>query len=346
MPFLYIYSPSDFVSGLPDEHGAAAAGRGPFNLTLSPTAEPTVIEVSDDDGVIDEVDGNQTLVSDVTVDGTSYSAGTSVNTAYDLINTSTGHKLTSLHMGGDGYQQGAVDGVISTEPLVAGQTYTFNRERTSHRQANNYEDYVACFVAGTLIETIDGPVAVEDLAAGDLVRTKDGTSKPLRLRLHREISRADLVRNPQLRPVRITAGALGAGLPRRDLLVSPQHRMLANSPICGRMFGEQEVFLAAAKLTAMPGIYVDDTIEALTYFHLVFDAHEVIFSEGAPTESFCCGEMAMAGLTPEARAEILKLFPKLKNGRFQLKHARPLPENRMQKIAVMRHYKNKKAMIH
>lgn len=227
MPFLYIYSPSDFVGGLPDESGSAAAGSPTFTLTLKAGATPTLVEVSDDDLIFDEIDTSQTLTNAINLDGTSYAAGTSVHTAYDLINTTTGAKVTSLHFGGDGYQQGAVNGLVSTVELIPGTSYTFNTERTSHQKNNAYDDYFACFVSGTNILTSKGPLAVQDLKKGDLIETSDGSYSCLKLILSRRFSTQDLQKSPKLRPIRIMADTLGETLPKRDLLVSPQHRMLA-----------------------------------------------------------------------------------------------------------------------
>ncbi len=95
----------------------------------------------------------------------------------------------------------------------------------SHTTGWNYAD-VVCFLRGTLIETDQGPVAVEDLRAGMQVVSYDGGTKKLRLALSRVISAKEYEQNPNFHPVRIMAGALGAGLPKRDLLVSRQHRML------------------------------------------------------------------------------------------------------------------------
>ena len=52
---------------------------------------------------------------------------------------------------------------------------------------------------------------------------------------------------PKVQPVRILAGALGHGMPQRDLLVSRQHRMLVSSAICERMFGLEQVLVSAIK---------------------------------------------------------------------------------------------------
>lgn len=340
MPFVYVYSPSDFVGGLPDEQGAAAAGSGTFNLTLAPGASPTLVEIDDDDAVLDEVDYGQTLAGGVNIDGTSYGAGTTVHSAYDLINTSSGHKVTSLHFGGTGYEQGAVHGLVSTEPLVAGQTYTFNYERTSHQKANDYDDFVACFVAGNRVRTVKGELTVECLKPGDQVATLDGRIQTVRLVLKRQLMATDLITNANLRPVRITAGAMGQGLPHRDLLVSPQHRMLVSGPTCLRVFGEEEALVSARKLTELPGVYVDMEMAEVCYVHLVFDEHQIVFAEGAPSESFYFGEQAIGGLEDETWAELLQLFPNLDAPDYEFESARLLPKGKEQASFVKRLRKN------
>lgn len=344
MPFIYIYSPSDFIVAPPDEADAAAAGSATFTLMLAPGAQPTIVEITDNDSVFDEVDADQTLTSGINLDGTTYAAGTSINTAYDLINSGTGHKVTSFHFGGDGYQQGAVDGIASTIELVPGTTYTFDVERTSHTQNNQYSDYTACFAQNTLIQTPHGARPIETLRPGDMVVTGDGASQPLRLALTRAVSADELRDNPNLRPVRISRGALGAGLPARDLLVSPQHRMLVSSPIVQRMFGQNQVLISARKLTQLPGIFVDETVETVTYHHLVFTEHQIVFAENAPSESFLPAPQAMRALTPAARAEFQFLFPQ----QFQNTDPTPacmIPKGARQKKLVARHEKNARALL-
>lgn len=345
MPFLYVYSPDDFVGGLPDEVGAQADGSPNFTLTLKPGATPTLIEVTDDETIFDEVDATQSLTNSQSIDGTGYAAGATINTAYDLITTGTGHKVTNFHFGGDGYQQGAVAGLASTIPLVAGSSYTFNSERTLHSQANAYDDYVACFTTGARIATKRGLVEVQDLVVGDMIQTADNGYQPLRLIQQRSLSASDLHAKPNLRPVRIRKGALGQDLPARDMLVSPQHRFLANSAIVTRMFGTSEVLVSGKKLTGMAGIFVDETVEEITYFHLVLDRHEIMFAECAPTESFYCGPMAFATLAEAGQDEMHILFPALKSPEYTPKHARAIPDSKRQSRFALRHASNGKTVL-
>src|SRR5690606_6300515 len=92
-----------------------------------------------------------------------------------------------------------------------------------------------CFCRGTLIATRNGEVPVEKLRLGDEVLTLDHGYQPIRWLGSRKLSALALRARPALRPVEIRDGALGAGLPTRDLRLSPQHRVLLRSKVLDRM---------------------------------------------------------------------------------------------------------------
>lgn len=214
----------------------------------------------------------------------------------------------------------------------------------------DYRDFlkdfgVICFADGTLIETADGPVAVEDLRPGMMLRTADRGLQPLRLALRREVGSALLSQKRNLRPVRISAGALGAGMPTRDLRVSRQHRILVSSRICQRMFGQSEILVPAIRLTDLPGVFVEDDLKPLTYFHLVFDQHEVVFAEGIAAESLFLGENALESLTPEAREELLTLFPDAADECDKAVTLRPVPQGARLRKLMARHAKSGQPLV-
>lgn len=350
MPYLYIYQASDFiVTGLPDEVGGGnAAGSPPYSVTLAPGATPILVEVTENSGdtVFDELDSTQTITNDVTINGVFYPAGSSILTAYNLENTTTGHEVVSLHLGvSSGYHTGPVHGIVSTEPLVPGTTYTFDSSSTSHGLDNQYTDFYACFTRGARILTDKGLVPVENLAPGDMIATADNGFQKLVLRPSRKVATQELRRRPKLRPVRIIAGALGNGLPQRDLLLSPQHRMLVESPIVERILGVRQTLVAAIKLVALPGIYVDESMDEVDYFHLILGDHEIITAEGAPTESFYCGKMALESLPPEQLEELQTLFPELTQPGSAPRAARLIAAGSKQKQLIARHEKNAKPLL-
>lgn len=196
-------------------------------------------------------------------------------------------------------------------------------------------EILVCFAKGTEIRTPTGTSKVEDLQVDDSVMTADG---PQRLRWvgRRHVTRSELNHNDKFRPIRITAGALGRGLPQSDLLVSRQHRMLVSSPVAARMFGAENVLVSAIQLTALPGIHIDESVTDVTYFHLLFDAHQIVFANDAPSESLMTGPEALRALSDDARAEIAALFPQ----QDQAPAALQIPDGKRQQRLVDRLRKN------
>ena len=200
-----------------------------------------------------------------------------------------------------------------------------------------------CFSRGTLIETDHGPVAIEKLAVGDLVVTRDHGLQPIRWIGSRLLSGAALTEN--LRPVLIRRHALGDNAPSADLLVSPQHRILVRSAIAQRMFGTDEVLVAAKQLCQMDGIDIVEGLPAVEYFHMLFDRHEVVISNGAETESFFTGPVALESVGPQARAEILTIFPELADCDHRPVAARTLVPGRLGRKLAARHAHNGRPLV-
>lgn len=202
----------------------------------------------------------------------------------------------------------------------------------------------ACFASGVMIATDRGEVAVETLEVGDLVLTADAGLQPLRW-----IGRAtlDLSLTPNLRPIRIKAGALGEGLPAQDLLVSPQHRVLIRSKIAQRMFNTPEVLVAAKQLVLLDGIDSAEDIDQVTYVHLLFDQHHLVQSNGALTESLFTGPEALKRVGPAAREEILQIFPQLSDTEAAIAGvpARPLVTGRQARRMAERHAENGRHLV-
>ncbi|GHE92872.1 hypothetical protein GCM10016455_11220 [Aliiroseovarius zhejiangensis] len=205
---------------------------------------------------------------------------------------------------------------------------------------------VPCFVSGSLIDTPDGPRKIETLGVGDAVLTLDNGPQTIRWIGRQELCLRELSKKPKLAPIRITAGALGANLPLRDLCVSPQHRVLVRSPIAKRMFGAEEALIPARKLIDIPGIFVDTVKAPVTYLHMLFDSHEIVLSEGAPTESLFTGKEALKAVGDAAYDEIMALFPELSAADYLPRMARFCPpKGKHMKTLVRRHVSNRKPLL-
>ncbi|WP_095589801.1 Hint domain-containing protein [Actibacterium ureilyticum] len=176
-------------------------------------------------------------------------------------------------------------------------------------------DLVVCFVRGTLIDTPAGPRRVEDLSVGTLVDTLDHGPRPICWIAGRQIPLGGA--NPALRPVRIGADAMGPGVPDRDVLLSPAHRVMVRSGLCDLYFGQCEVFVPARFLLGRAGITVADGLAQVEYWHFMFDRHEIVRASGLPVESFFPGTVGASHLSRAARAELYAIFPELRHRDWQ-----------------------------
>lgn len=202
-----------------------------------------------------------------------------------------------------------------------------------------------CFARGTLIDTATGPRAIETLVPGDLIMTRDRGLQPIRWIGGTDLNATQLDLSPQLRPVRISADAIGPGRPRADLIVSPQHRVLVQSRIAHRMFGNEEVLVAAKHLVGLPGVEVIRNQPSVSYWHMLFEQHEIVLSEGAWTESLFPGAQALKSVSPAARREIYMLFPALRQTGKMPEAARPFVSGRAGRKLAQRHLSNGKNLV-
>ncbi|MFD1883309.1 Hint domain-containing protein [Paracoccus pacificus] len=237
-------------------------------------------------------------------------------------------------------------------PFDPARTYMKVTENTNPPASQNYNPPAAvpCFATGTLIATPGGDRPIETLLPGDLVLTRDNGPRPLRWIGGRSLSGHDLDLQPNLYPILIRKGALGRAadgpLPARDLTVSPQHRVWLRSTIAARMFGTDEVLVAAKHLVGLPGITVLRDARGVTYMHMLFDRHELVLSDGCWTESLFTGPGALNALTVSQRREILALFPELGIGGTGLPSgARPFAKGAQARQLAARHARNRKALV-
>jgi Ca2+-binding RTX toxin-like protein len=248
----------------------------------------------------------------------------------------------------------SVDDIVAGEVLVdytapaVGQTITVSAEIDSivgTSGTGTDSAAIVCFVQGTLITTADGQTPVEDLKVGDLVQTLDRGFQPMRWVGRRHVDAIELAENENLRPIRIRKNVVCAEKGVGDLVVSPQHRILVASKVAQRMFGNTEVLVPAKQLLAIEGVEIADDLEDVTYFHILFDQHEIVYANGVPSESLYLGHVALRSLTPAGREEIHALFPEVASPTFMPTLCRPIIPNKRARQLAQRLASNGKPLL-
>ena len=195
---------------------------------------------------------------------------------------------------------------LDAEGNETGTAYFYNIENIGTGGVNPF-----CFTPDTRILTPMGEVPVEQLQPGDKVVTRDNGLQELRWTGKKRVSGRELICRPHLRPILIKQGALGPNQPERDMMVSPNHRMLLVSQQAELLFDEREVLIAAKHLTHLDGVEQVDAV-GVDYIHIMCDNHEILLADGAWSESFQPGEYSINGIDTEQRTEIYDLFPELR----------------------------------
>ncbi len=168
----------------------------------------------------------------------------------------------------------------------------------------------ACFTAGTRILTPRGEVVVEALAAGDAVINHAGEDKLIIWIGWRDL---DISRHPKpetVRPINIEPEALADGVPARRLVISPDHALFIDN-----------VLVQAKDLVNGRTIRADMQARRVRYYHLELAAHDILFAEGAPAESYL--DTGHRGVFDNAATPLL-LHPNLMQMRREAEGCAPL----------------------
>ena len=216
---------------------------------------------------------------------------------------------------GQAVWQGHVVRVATGETLVlfSGDLPPVNRTLTIRQNATSPQPTsdrnTICFTPGTRILTEEGPRPVEDLYPGDKVLTRDDGPQEILWMGLRQVSGARMFAMPFLRPIRIRAGALGHDEPQPDLIVSPGHQIMLTGQKARALWGEPEVLVRARDLIDDRRITVDHSAAEVTYIHLMFARHQILWANCVEVESFHPGDADLTHLNPAELEELLEITP-------------------------------------
>ena len=177
----------------------------------------------------------------------------------------------------------------------------------NHNMVSPANGGVICFTPGTMIETPDGARLVEELREGDQLQTRDSGVQDIQWIGARRMTGARLFAMPELRPIRIRAGAFDLESPDQEFLVSPNHRMLVKGAVARDLFNTTEVLVSAKDLINGNTVTRDTQLKEVTYIHLMLPSHEIVIANGVETESFHPASTTLSTIPDEDRARLAQV---------------------------------------
>jgi hypothetical protein len=177
-------------------------------------------------------------------------------------------------------------GAIAVSALIAKTTTAsaddFRRWDDDHRDRDKDRDRDRddhhCFLRGTMIRTGEGDRKIEDLAVGNLLPTVFGGTRPIqwigRYRYRKSDPSKAWVKD--VLPIRIARSALGPNVPHADLYVSEAHALLIDGVLvaAGNLINDTTITRCRAR-----------GLDELEFLHIKLERHDVIYAEGAPSET-------------------------------------------------------------
>lgn len=173
-----------------------------------------------------------------------------------------------------------------------------------------FEEAFAAFAHGTLIQTEEGPVAVEDIAPGTLLATADGEPSPLLWKGSINIvPGAPTLRETPEKLYRVTADAFGLGRPARDVVFGPDARILTRDPSHRSAAGAEAAYVPIAALVDGVSVIEVTPVTPVRVYHLATARHQTLLAGGLETETYAPRTAMSEGLSHEMLAAFISLFP-------------------------------------
>ncbi|MBU3259152.1 Hint domain-containing protein [Roseovarius sp. PS-C2] len=162
------------------------------------------------------------------------------------------------------------------------------------------------------VRTPLGPRRIEMLHPGDMIVTRDNGLQPIRMIWTRTVTAAQMRERPELAPIRLKPRAVGPMMPSRDLRIASGHRALIPGYRISGVADDQPCLMRIDGVAvASDAAFADMGADAVTFYNLVFDSHEVFNAEGLPVESYRPSPKALVQLDISTREALLEHFPNL-----------------------------------
>ncbi|WP_282119210.1 Hint domain-containing protein [Ruegeria atlantica] len=172
-----------------------------------------------------------------------------------------------------------------------------------------FEDAFCAFTRGSLVETENGPLAIEDLLPGDLVLTQDGALQTVLWKGSVTLIPGRVDSRGRTRPLtRIMADTFGMQKPLSGVIAGPAARLLGAPAHLRHLHEGAEILTPVHEF--QDGMSVIETLPPtpIELFHICLKRHSVIKVDGLQFESYHPGVNAARQVSRSLRSIYLNLF--------------------------------------
>ncbi|WP_240705175.1 Hint domain-containing protein [Pacificoceanicola onchidii] len=174
-----------------------------------------------------------------------------------------------------------------------------------------FEDAASAFARGTLIPTVRGPVAIEDLLPGDYIETSDGAQAVTWIGSTSYVPGRSDDSTTLTALTRVTSGAYGFGRPELDILVGPAARMVVRHAKLGALLGQDAVLAPIRDYTDGDRLLEVMPAGSVQMYHLMTAQHTTLKIGGIEVETYHPGKSAGNAIGPNLRSLFLSMFPNI-----------------------------------
>lgn len=177
-----------------------------------------------------------------------------------------------------------------------------------------FEKAFGAFTHGVLIQTTNGPVAVEDLVPGMHLECANGRVS----QLHWKGSITIVPNGPTLgdepdRLYRVMPDAFGLGRPLQDQTFGPHARRLDRDPKIRASLGSETALVPVSALADGHSVIEVTPVAPTRVYHLACEEHATILASGLEVETYHPGPETPLSLSDEMMAQFMGFFPHLIN---------------------------------
>ncbi|EPX75625.1 Hint domain-containing protein [Salipiger mucosus] len=172
-----------------------------------------------------------------------------------------------------------------------------------------FEDACSAFARGTLIHTVNGPIAIEDLLPGDYVESSAGTQPVTWIGSTTYVPGVVSEGTTLTGLTRITSDAFGSGRPETDVVVGPAARMLVHRPKLKSIIGQDRILVPVSDYADGDGIVQVTPAGGVQLYHLMLGRHGTIRVGGLDVETYHPGQALARVEGPSEWALFLSMFP-------------------------------------